>query len=94
MSSREPTPRSGRARDLAAFLLVGGVVLTLLLLEGLRRLESAHLASGPFDPADLATLSPLGAAELVLLGALAAARLAAARLLSRRLPEFAVGTLR
>lgn len=80
-----PTPRPGRARDLAALLLVGGVVLALVLLDLLRRLERARLLAGPFDPADLATLSPLDTAELLLLGGLSIARLAAARLGSRRL---------
>jgi hypothetical protein len=85
MSSPSPAPNPGRARNLAALLLAGGVVLALLVLEGLRRLDRVRLAPGPFDPADLATISPLDPLELVLLGGLGVARLVAARLGTRRL---------
>jgi hypothetical protein len=80
-----PPPRSDRARDTAALLLVGGVGAALLIGEALRRWNSARLIAGPFDPADLATLSPLDHFESLLFGALALLRLAAAKLWKRRL---------
>ena len=72
-------PRSIRA---SALLLVGFVGVVLLAVEGLRRVASRG-AAAPFDPADLATLSPPDAVELALFVLLAAARLGAAWLPGR-----------
>jgi hypothetical protein len=82
MNSSPVPARPPRSIRSVAFLVVGAVGLALLGVEGLRRLASAG-AAAPFDPADLATLSPPDALELALFAALAVARLAAAFLPGR-----------
>jgi hypothetical protein len=82
MSSTPVPARPPRSIRSVAFLVVGAVGLALLGVEGLRRIASAGGAE-PFDPADLATLSPPDALELALFAALAAARLGAAFLPGR-----------
>ena len=77
MDAPAPAARPPRSVRASALLFVGFVALLLFLVEGLRRLASAGDAA-PFDPADLATLSPPDAVELALFGLLAAARLGVA----------------
>jgi len=79
MDAPSPAARPPRSIRASALLFVGFVGLLLLGVEGLRRLASAGDAA-PFDPADLATLSPPDALEIALFVLLAAARLGVAGL--------------